>query len=171
MSPSTISLYNTVRLTFNLEKVSQVDLQSFQEKYNVTFKNEQLLKQAFTHTSYANEHRKSQIKDNERLEFLGDAVLELAVSQYLYRGYPLMSEGELTKLRANIVCEPSLHKFSVQLGMDQLVYIGKGEEATRWQKSSCTIGGCLRSIHRRIIFRPKFCATLNFLKSNVFPRN
>ena len=162
MSPSTISLYNTVRLTFNLEKVSQVDLQSF--------KNEQLLKQAFTHTSYANEHRKSQIKDNERLEFLGDAVLELAVSQYLYRGYPLMSEGELTKLRANIVCEPSLHKFSVQLGMDQLVYIGKGEEATGGRSRPALLADVFEAFIGALYLDQNFDATLNFLKSNVFPR-
>ena len=64
--------------------------------------------QAFTHSSYVNEHRKKPHEDNERLEFLGDAVLELTVSHYLFKKYPTMNEGDLTKLRAAIVCEPSL---------------------------------------------------------------
>ena len=64
--------------------------------------------QAFTHSSYVNEHRKKPHEDNERLEFLGDAVLELTVSHYLFKKYPIMNEGELTKFRAAIVCEPSL---------------------------------------------------------------
>ena len=70
---------------------------------------------AFTHSSYVNEHRRKNFTDNERLEFLGDAVLELGVSQYLYSTEPGMSEGELTKLRAAIVCEPALVKFANEL--------------------------------------------------------
>src|SRR4051794_33799815 len=83
----------------------------FQEKIGIFFTNEKLLIQAFTHSSYVNEHRRRPQADNERLEFLGDAVLELTVSQYLFKKFPHMSEGELTKLRAAIVCEPSLVKF------------------------------------------------------------
>ena len=79
----------------------------FQNKIGIHFENEKLLKQAFTHSSYVNEHRRKPYEDNERLEFLGDAVLELTVSQYLFQKYPMMSEGELTKLRAAIVCEPT----------------------------------------------------------------
>ena len=76
-----------------------------------------------------NEHRKPH-EDNERLEFLGDAVLELTVSQYLFQKYPTMSEGELTKLRAAIVCEPSLVRFANELSFGSLVLLGKGEEMT-----------------------------------------
>lgn len=83
------------------------DLKQLQHKLQIKFDNRQLLKQAFTHASYVNEHRFSQHQDNERLEFLGDAVLELTVSEYLYHLYPNRPEGELTKLRASIVCEPS----------------------------------------------------------------
>ncbi len=74
-----------------------------------------------------NEHRKKPHEDNERLEFLGDAVLELTVSQYLFQKYPTMSEGELTKLRAAIVCEPSLVRFANELSFGSLVLLGKGE--------------------------------------------
>lgn len=106
------------------------DLKQLQQKLNIHFKNRQLLKQAFTHASYVNEHRFSQHQDNERLEFLGDAVLELAVSEFLFQVYPNRPEGELTKLRAAIVCEPSLVKFAESLQFGQYVLLGKGEELT-----------------------------------------
>ncbi len=94
----------------------------------VTFQNISLLKQAFTHASYRNEHRKLSILDNERLEFLGDAVLEVIVSEYLYRLYPHLLEGELTRMRAAIVCESSLVEFAKRLSFDQYVRLGRGEE-------------------------------------------
>ena len=102
----------------------------FQLQNGIQFKDEQLLIQSFTHSSYVNEHRKKQHEDNERLEFLGDAVLELSVSQYLYKKYPLMSEGDLTKIRAAIVCEPSLVMFANELQFGETVLLGKGEEMT-----------------------------------------
>lgn len=74
----------------------------FQKEIGIQFTNEALLFQAFTHSSYVNEHRRRPYEDNERLEFLGDAVLELTVSQFLFKKYPTMSEGELTKLRAQL---------------------------------------------------------------------
>ncbi|TFE24987.1 ribonuclease III [Cohnella luojiensis] len=102
----------------------------FQERIDMTFRNPALLKQAFTHTSYVNEQRGPRIADNERLEFLGDAVLQLTVSEYLYRLYPDSPEGELTRLRASIVCEPSLVRFAETLEFGQVVLLGKGEEQT-----------------------------------------
>jgi ribonuclease-3 len=104
--------------------------QQLQERINLTFRNPSLLKQAFTHTSYVNEQRGARIADNERLEFLGDAVLQLTVSEYLYRLYPDSPEGELTRLRASIVCEPSLVRFAVTLEFGKVVLLGKGEEQT-----------------------------------------
>lgn len=99
-----------------------------QARTGVTFQSLALLKQAFTHASYRNEHRKSAMEDNERLEFLGDAVLELVISDYLYRARPDLPEGELTRMRAAIVCEPALVRFAQRLGFDQYVRLGKGEE-------------------------------------------
>jgi ribonuclease III len=101
-----------------------------QERTQIHFKNDALLKQAFTHTSYVNEQRGAKLPDNERLEFLGDAVLQLTVSEHLYRIYPNRPEGELTKLRASIVCEPSLVRFAEALDFGQVVLLGKGEELT-----------------------------------------
>lgn len=106
------------------------ELKQLQHKLQISFRNKQLLKQAFTHASYVNEHRFSQNEDNERLEFLGDAVLELTVSEHLYLLFPDRPEGELTKLRAAIVCEPSLVKFAESLEFGKYVLLGKGEELT-----------------------------------------
>ncbi|MGC5572467.1 ribonuclease III family protein, partial [Enterococcus faecium] len=91
------------------------------ENYNIVFHDLNLLEQAFTHSSYVNEHRNLQLSDNERLEFLGDAVLELMVSQYLFRLYPHLPEGKLTKTRAAIVREDSLSKFAKECHFDQYV--------------------------------------------------
>ena len=99
----------------------------------IHFQNEKLLYQAFTHSSYVNEHRKKPYEDNERLEFLGDAVLELTVSKFLFVKYPMMSEGELTKLRAAIVCEPSLVSWQMNCTLESYI-IGKGEEITGGRK-------------------------------------
>ncbi|WP_149454266.1 ribonuclease III [Pasteuria penetrans] len=92
-----------------------------------------LFQQAFTHASYAHE-RKQSVPDNERLEFLGDAVLDLAVSEYLYHRYPQMSEGELTRTRARVVCESSLAMFARNLSLGDYVRLGKGEELTGGRK-------------------------------------
>src|SRR6202008_5056100 len=102
----------------------------FQEEIQIQFTNVKLLKKAFTHSSYVNELRRKPYEDNERLEFLGDAVLELTVSQFLFKKYPMMSEGELTKLRAAIVCEPALVEFANELEFGKFIMLGKGEEMT-----------------------------------------
>lgn len=103
----------------SLKKVSQ--------RYKLGFTDLQILKQALTHTSYAHENAHSRGDHNERLEFLGDAVLELIVSQYLFKNYPQMSEGELTRLRSSLVCESSLVKVARNLGLGKYIYLGRGE--------------------------------------------
>lgn len=103
-------------------------IRSLKEKYYISFKDSRLLEQAFTHSSYVNEHRHLKQRDNERLEFLGDAALELVVSEFLYMWYSDLPEGKLTKIRATIVREDSLAKFAKECGFDQFVLLGKGEE-------------------------------------------
>ncbi|MCA0174339.1 ribonuclease III [Bacillus sp. RAR_GA_16] len=143
---------------------------AFQEEIGVSFENEQLLFQAFTHSSYVNEHRLHPQMDNERLEFLGDAVLELTISRYLYEKYPNMSEGQLTKLRAAIVCEPSLVQFANDLNFGHLVLLGKGEEMT---------GGRMRPALLADVFESFVCAlyldrglevVFEFLEKFVYPK-
>ena len=82
------------------------------------------------HSSYTNEHHMARLECNERLEFLGDAVLELVSSEFLYKNYPELAEGELTKLRASLVCEPTLAYDARELDLGVYLLLGKGEEAT-----------------------------------------
>jgi len=103
--------------------------QELEQIIGYQFKQPELLKQALTHSSYANEKHKKQ-SDNERLEFLGDAVLELVSSEFLYRKHPGLPEGRLTKLRASIVCEPSLAFCAKDLELGKFIRLGKGEEST-----------------------------------------
>jgi len=103
-------------------------LKDFLSENDITFRNLDGYYQAFTHSSYVNEHRHLKIKDNERLEFLGDAVLELTVSHYLFNISPSLSEGEMTKIRAQLVCEASLEAYARNLGIGELMLLGRGEE-------------------------------------------
>lgn len=105
-------------------------LKSFQTKIGYTFKNQDTLKLALTHSSYGNEVYHDKHHNNERLEFLGDAVLELSVSEYLFEKYSSQPEGELTKMRASIVCEPTLAICARDIGLPEMIYLGKGEELT-----------------------------------------
>ena len=89
-----------------------------------TFRDPQMLLTAMCHSSYANEHRQKQMHDNERLEFLGDAVLEIASSDFLFHQYPQMPEGKLTKLRASIVCEPTLALCAREIHLEQHLHRG-----------------------------------------------
>ena len=110
--------------------MNNTNLEQFEEIINYRFKDDELLKKAFTHSSYANEKHIDKYDNNERLEFLGDAVLELVISDYIYNAYPKMPEGELTKLRAGTVCESSLAERAAQIHISDYIMLGKGEETT-----------------------------------------
>jgi len=103
-------------------------LMEFQQKIGYTFKDGSLLKLALTHSSYANEHRLDYASHNERLEFLGDAVLELVSSEYLFTRYPSMKEGDMSKKRASMVCEPALAFCAAKIDLGSYLYLGKGED-------------------------------------------
>lgn len=100
-----------------------------EDSIQYTFKNKKLLTEALSHSSYANENKKNR-KSNERLEFLGDSVLSIVVSQYLFEHFSHFPEGDLTKIRASLVCEKSLHVFAKQIGLGKHLLLGKGEENT-----------------------------------------
>ena len=102
-------------------------MDALEERLGYKFKNINLLKNSLTHSSYANEVRGG-FSSNERLEFLGDSVLSVIVSDYIYKHYPNMPVGELTKLRASLVCEKSLCTFSRELHLGEFLMLGKGEE-------------------------------------------
>ena len=97
------------------------------EKFDISFKNEALLVEAMIHSSYANEHKEMKGIYNERIEFLGDAVLELTISDWLFRQFPHFQEGQLTKLRAQIVCEDSLSLLAKECSLNKYLLLGKGE--------------------------------------------
>ena len=101
-----------------------------EEKIGYTFRDPALLQTAMMHSSYTNENHIPKHRCNERLEFLGDAVLELVSSEFLFRKSPKMPEGRLTRLRASMVCESSLAMCAADIGLGEYLYLGKGEEAT-----------------------------------------
>ena len=107
-----------------------IDLIGFQKLIGYQFKNSAMLKNALTHSSYANEKKSNKFKDNERLEFLGDAVLELTSSEYLFKENPNLDEGDLTRIRASVVCEPTLAYCSRTLNLSDYIMLGKGEDLT-----------------------------------------
>src|SRR5690606_595507 len=134
------------------------------------FRNIEVIKQAFTHSSYVNEHREGRTSDNERLEFLGDAVLELGVSQHLYRKYPDMPEGEITKLRAAIVCEPSLDVFARSLNFGEHILLGKGEEMTGGRNRPALLADVFEAFLGALYLDQGFNTALDFLEKHVFPQ-
>ena len=111
------------------EKALTERLAAFEEKIGYTFKNNNLLHEALSHSSYANECKKGR-NSNERLEFLGDSVLSIVISEHLFNHFKHLPEGDLTKIRASLVCEKALFEFSKQISLGEFILLGKGEENT-----------------------------------------
>jgi ribonuclease-3 len=118
-------------------------LEQFQVTHQLRFLNPSLLQQAFTHSSYANEN---QLVSNERLEFLGDAVLEIAVSEFLYENFPHESEGFLTKKRAKNVCEPALCLIANKMNLGAMMLLGKGEEESGGREKCSTLSDAFEAL-------------------------
>ena len=104
-----------------------MNFSKFEEKIGIKFKDKKLLKQAFTHRSYLNENPSLALEQNERLEFLGDAILELAITEFLYKKYPKKTEGEMTALRAALVNSITLSEVAGGLNIGDLMLLSKGE--------------------------------------------
>ena len=104
-----------------------MELDKIEKSIGYVFKNKELLKKALTHTSYAYENN---VESNEKLEFLGDSILEFISSKYLYHTYPKLKEGEMTKVRAAVVCEKSLYKIAKMHNFSDFLYLGKSEKRT-----------------------------------------
>lgn len=166
----TIRKKGTNQKTGVLPERVRVQFQTLQDELNIQFANKNLLYQAFTHSSYVNEHRRKQFTDNERLEFLGDAVLELSVSKYLFEKFPHMSEGELTKLRASIVCEPSLVIFANELNFGHYVLLGKGEELTGGRERPALLADVFESFVGALYLDQGLDIVVAFLERVVFPK-
>ena len=121
-------------------------IKDFQNAIGYNFQSEGLLRQALTHSSYANEKHMKKLSDNERLEFLGDAVLELVSSDFLYKNYQKLPEGELTKLRASIVCEPTLALCAKELHLGEYLFLGKGEDQTGGRERKSILSDALEAV-------------------------
>ena len=138
-------------------------LHEFEEVIGYHFNNQGLLRQALTHSSYANERHMKKHSDNERLEFLGDAVLEVTSSEFLYQKYPDYSEGELTKLRASLVCEPTLAFCIRAIDLGKYLYLGKGEDLTGGRNRKSILSDALEAVIGAIFLDGGFANAKEFV--------
>ena len=126
--------------------LAEYSLKQLEEKIGYCFTDKELLRQAVTHSSFANEQKINKRKDYERLEFLGDAVLETITSVFLYETYPDLKEGELTRMRATIVCGASLAFCAKDMELGKYILLGRGEEATGGRKKENITSDVVESI-------------------------
>ena len=122
------------------------ELKELEKRIGYHFQNPELLEKALRHSSYANEHKMNRIECNERLEFLGDAVLELVSSEHLFAQFPQVPEGELTRLRASLVCEPTLAFCAREIELGSFLRLGKGEEMTGGRHRDSVTSDALESV-------------------------
>ncbi|MGB4589289.1 MAG: ribonuclease III [Clostridiaceae bacterium] len=116
----------------------------FEKVIGITFNEKMYLETALTHSSYANQHKN--MKYNEKLEFLGDAVLQLCITEYIFKNYTDKTEGELTKLRALIVCEASLHQVALAWNLGKYIRMSKGEELTGGRERASLLADCVEAV-------------------------
>jgi ribonuclease-3 len=135
------------------------------EKFGIETSHESLYEKAFTHTSYANEHDK---ESYERLEYLGDAVLELIMSEYLYKNTEYQ-EGEMTKLRSHYVCENALYEYSIRLGLNEFLLLGKGEEETGGRNRKAIVADIFEAFMGAIYLDKGLETVKKFIYSNIIP--
>lgn len=145
-------------------------MKELENNIGYTFKNKTLLKNALTHSSYANE-KKGEAVCNERLEFLGDSVLSIIVSDYIYKNFPNLPEGQLTRLRASLVCEKTLCAFSKELGIGDYLLLGKGEKANHGNERASILADAFEAILAAIYldggFEPAKKHVLRFVKEEL----
>lgn len=120
--------------------------EQLEQRIGYTFQDKNLLKQALTHSSFANEQKINKGQNYERLEFLGDAVLELVSSDYLFRAHPDLPEGKLTKQRSSMVCEPALAFCARDIELERYIYLGRGEEATGGRNRDSIISDVMEAV-------------------------
>lgn len=138
-------------------------LTELEEKIGYRFREQGLLRQALTHSSFANEKHMKKLSDNERLEFLGDAVLEVVSSEFLYKKYRDLPEGDLTKLRASIVCEPTLALCTREIELGKYLYLGKGEDQTGGRGRKSVLSDALEAVIGAIYLDGGFVPASDFI--------
>lgn len=143
------------------------ELATLQNEINLNFSDLERLNQAFIHPSFTNEQNLDYSLNNQRLEFLGDAVLELVVSDYLFKNYPKLTEGQMTKLRALIVCEPSLYKAAKEMNLGRFLILGKGEENTGGSEKPSILADTFESLVGAIFIDKGLEAARNFILKSL----
>ncbi|MGN0601313.1 MAG: ribonuclease III [Oscillospiraceae bacterium] len=151
----------------------EIKMKEFQQRINYQFKNEKLLFEALSHSSFANENKK-QRNSNERLEFLGDSVLSIVVSDYIFKHFTHIPEGELTKLRASLVCEKSLFEFSKKIDLGEYIFLGKGEERTGGRERPSIVSDAFEAVIAAIYLdggmEPVREYILSFIPKDISPK-
>mgnify|MGYP003292092788 CR=1 FL=1 len=141
-----------------------METKQFEDNIGYEFKNKELLKKALTHTSYAYENN---VESNEKLEFLGDSILEFISSQYLYDNYKNLKEGEMTKVRATVVCEESLYKVAVQHNFSDFLNLGKSESLNKANLSKAILADAVESLIAAIYLDSNLENAENFIINNL----
>ena len=149
------------------EKLSDTSLSKLKERMGYDFKNEKLLLQALSHSSYTNEVKMRKEESNERLEFLGDAVLELVTSDYVYHAHEDLSEGDLTKLRASIVCEQTLSSCARDLNIGEFLLLGRGEDLSGGRNRGSILSDALEAIIGAIYLDGGFANAKEFIREKI----
>lgn len=145
----------------------QVRFEEFEKEIGYKFKNKNYLRQALSHSSYANEMRLSKLANNERLEFLGDAVLELMSSEYIFCDNTEMHEGEMTKLRASMVCEPTLAMCAREINLGKYILLGKGEISTGGRERDSILSDAFEAVIGAIYLDGGFTSAKEFISRFV----
>jgi ribonuclease-3 len=146
-----------------------MDFSTFEDKVQIKFRDAGLLKQAFTHRSYLNENRASGLEHNERLEFLGDAVLELVTTDYLYKRFPEMDEGQLTSLRSALVNWDSCAQAAEALGMNDYLLLSKGESKDTGRARQYILANTMEALIGAIYVDQGFDAAKDFILKHITP--
>lgn len=147
--------------------INQEKMGEFENMIGYHFQNRNYLRQALSHSSYANEMRLSKLANNERLEFLGDAVLELMSSEYIFRTNEQMHEGEMTKLRASLVCEPTLAMCAREINLGDYILLGKGEIATGGANRDSILSDAFEAVIGAIYLDGGFTSAKKFIMKYV----
>src|SRR3990167_5958729 len=142
----------------------------FQEKIGYDFKDKGLLEQAFTHRSYLNENRASGRQHNERLEFLGDAVLELVVTEFLFAKYPEKTEGELTAVRAALVNTTSISSAATNLGMNEYLLLSRGEAKDTGRARQIILANAFEALIGAMYLDKGYKPSVTFIAKQLFDR-
>ncbi|HWT27222.1 MAG TPA: ribonuclease III [Mobilitalea sp.] len=150
-----------------IRKKAEASQLALESKIQYHFADSSILFHALTHSSYANEMRMSKENNNERLEFLGDAVLELVTSEYVYKEYADLTEGDLTKIRASIVCEQTLSSCARDLNIGEYLMLGKGEDISGGRERDSILSDALEAVIGAIYLDGGFTNAKEFIKSFI----